>query len=169
MASGDREISSRLGGVTVSRVSPSHSQAVVPPQVIHKSNRRGTRLPVTHNKEVTNNARNFFLLFFLSFFLSFFLFFHHRAQQFSSCVFCLSPPPLSLQLRLLVRFNSDQRTPRYAIAEKLSEKAVCSDFFPFFLPLSFFFFLRSEVCVGRGILDTWIDKWKRFEEQLNCR
>lgn len=89
MASRDREeISSRLGGVTVSRVSPSHSQAVVPPQVIHKSNRRrGTRLPVTHNKEVTNNASNFFFLF---------LFFRHRAPvtRFSSCVFCAFLPLL---------------------------------------------------------------------------
>ena len=92
MASGDREISSRLGGVTVSRVSPSHSQAVVPPQVIHKSNRRGTRLPVTHNKEVTNNARNFFLLFFLSFFLSFFFFI--TARNSSQAVFSAFLPLL---------------------------------------------------------------------------
>lgn len=166
MASGDREeISSRLGGVTVSRVSPSHSQAVVPPQVIHKSNRRrGTRLPVTHNKEVTNNARNFFFFFL-------FLFFRHRAPvtRFSSCVFCAFLP--------LLFPSSPPAGPFYRpahaslqIAEKLSEKAVCNDLFLF----SFFFFFffsrsRSEVCVGRGILDTSIDKWKRFEEQLNCR
>lgn len=100
MASGDREISSRLGGVTVSRVSPSHSQAVVPPQVIHKSNRRGTRLPVTHNKEVTNNARNFFLLFF---FLSFFfLFSSPRAGDGSQAVF-------SAFLPLLFPSSSDGR------------------------------------------------------------
>ena len=156
MASGDREISSRLGGVTVSRVSPSHSQAVVPPQVIHKSNRRGTRLPVTHNKEVTNNARNFFLLFF---FLSFFfLFSSPRAGDGSQAVFSAF---LSLQLRWsLVRFT-DRRTPRYRSRRNCRRKPSVAIFS--------FFFSRSEVCVGRGILDTWIDKWKRFEEQLNCR
>ena len=164
MASGDREISSRLGGVTVSRVSPSHSQAVVPPQVIHKSNRRGTRLPVTHNKEVTNNARNFFLLFFLSFF--FFITARNSSQAVFSAFLPLLFPSSSDCWSVLTPTSARLATRSRRNCRRKPSAAI---FFPFFLPLSLFFFLRSEVCVGRGILDTWIDKWKRFEEQLNCR
>lgn len=113
----------------------------MPPQVIHKSGRRGSRLPVTHNKEVLTMLGTFFAT-------ASSRFSSRRASLFRlSLIRPLSYPSLSPTLSV-----KPTRTPgcdRGEIAEKAADA-----FFPAAL---------------RRKTELSIDEWNGFEEQLNHR